>query len=42
MANVTKKNIPTPPEEYTAILKRAWDKAWLPIMHELVQELKQI
>ena len=40
MINVTKTSLP-PFEEYTAILKRAWDKAWLTNNGELVQELEQ-
>ncbi len=37
--NVTKTYLP-PFEEYTAILKRAWDKGWLTNNGELVQELE--
>ena len=40
MINVTKTYLP-PFEEYTAILKRAWDKAWITNNGELVQELEQ-
>lgn len=40
MINVTKTFLP-PFEEYTAILKRAWDKAWITNNGELVQELEQ-
>lgn len=39
MINVTKTYLP-PFEEYTAILKRAWDKAWITNNGELVQELE--
>ena len=39
MINVTKTYLP-PFEEYTAQLKRAWDKAWLTNNGELVQELE--
>lgn len=39
MINVTKTYLP-PFEEYTAILKRAWDKTWLTNNGELVQELE--
>ncbi|MEO8414440.1 MAG: DegT/DnrJ/EryC1/StrS family aminotransferase [Ginsengibacter sp.] len=39
MINVTKTFLP-PFEEYTAILKRAWDKAWITNNGELVQELE--
>lgn len=39
MVNVTKTYLP-PFEEYTAILKRAWDKAWITNNGELVQELE--
>ena len=39
MINVTKTFLP-PFEEYTATLKRAWDKAWLTNNGELVQELE--
>lgn len=40
MINVTKTYLP-PFEEYTAILKRAWDKGWITNNGELVQELEQ-
>src|SRR5665213_639714 len=40
MINVTKTYLP-PFEEYTAILKRAWDKAWITNNGELVQELEE-
>ena len=40
MINVTKTFLP-PFEEYTAILKRAWDNAWITNNGELVQELEQ-
>ena len=40
MINVTKTFLP-PFEEYTAILKRAWDKSWITNNGELVQELEQ-
>lgn len=40
MINVTKTFLP-PFEEYAAILKRAWDKAWITNNGELVQELEQ-
>jgi len=40
MINVTKTFLP-PFEEYTAMLKRAWDKAWITNNGELVQELEQ-
>lgn len=40
MINVTKTFLP-PFEEYTAILKRAWDKAWITNNGELVVELEQ-
>lgn len=40
MINVTKTYLP-PFEEYTAILKRAWDKGWVTNHGELVQELEQ-
>lgn len=40
MINVTKTFLP-PFEEYTAILKRAWDKAWLTNNGELLLELEQ-
>lgn len=40
MINVTKTFLP-PFEEYTAILKRAWDKAWLTNRGELVLELEE-
>lgn len=39
MINVTKTYLP-PFDEYTAILKRAWDKAWITNNGELVQELE--
>lgn len=39
MINVTKTFLP-PFEEYTATLKRAWDKAWITNNGELVQELE--
>lgn len=39
MINVTKTFLP-PFEEYTAMLKRAWDKAWITNNGELVQELE--
>lgn len=39
MINVTKTFLP-PLEEYTKILKRAWDNAWLTNRGELVQELE--
>lgn len=38
--NVTKTFLP-PIEEYTSILKRAWDKAWITNNGELSQELEQ-
>jgi dTDP-4-amino-4,6-dideoxygalactose transaminase len=40
MINVTKTYLP-PFEEYTAILKRAWDKGWITNNGELVQELEK-
>lgn len=40
MINVTKTFLPDI-EEYTAILKRAWDKGWITNNGELVQELEQ-
>lgn len=40
MINVTKTYLP-PFEEYSAILKRAWDKSWITNNGELVQELEQ-
>lgn len=40
MINVTKTFLP-PLEEYTAMLKRAWDKSWITNNGELVQELEQ-
>lgn len=40
MINVTKTYLP-PFEEYTAVLKRAWDKAWITNNGELVQELEE-
>jgi dTDP-4-amino-4,6-dideoxygalactose transaminase len=39
MINVTKTFLP-PLEEYTTLLKRAWDKAWLTNNGELLQELE--
>ncbi|MFN6373758.1 MAG: DegT/DnrJ/EryC1/StrS family aminotransferase [Chitinophagia bacterium] len=39
MINVTKTYLP-PFEEYTAVLKRAWDKAWITNNGELVLELE--
>lgn len=39
MINVTKTYLP-PFEEYTAILKRAWDTGWITNNGELVQELE--
>ena len=39
MINVTKTYLP-PFEEYSAILKRAWDNAWITNNGELVQELE--
>jgi dTDP-4-amino-4,6-dideoxygalactose transaminase len=39
MINVTKTYLP-PFEAYTAVLKRAWDKAWITNNGELVQELE--
>lgn len=39
MINVTKTFLP-PFEEYTNLLKRAWDKAWITNNGELVQELE--
>jgi len=39
MINVTKTFLP-PIEEYTAILKRSWDKAWLTNNGELLRELE--
>ena len=39
MINVTKTYLP-PFEEYSAILKRAWDKGWITNNGELVQELE--
>ena len=39
MINVTKTYLP-PFEEYTAVLKRAWEKAWITNNGELVQELE--
>jgi dTDP-4-amino-4,6-dideoxygalactose transaminase len=39
MINVTKTYLP-PFEEYTGILKRAWDKGWITNNGELVQELE--
>lgn len=40
MINVTKTFLP-PFEEYTAILKRAWNKGWITNNGDLVQELEQ-
>jgi dTDP-4-amino-4,6-dideoxygalactose transaminase len=40
MLNVTESFLP-PFEEYSAILRRAWDKKWLTNNGELVQELEQ-
>jgi len=40
MINVTKTFLP-PIEEYTALLKRSWDKAWMTNNGELLQELEQ-
>jgi dTDP-4-amino-4,6-dideoxygalactose transaminase len=40
MINVTKTFLP-PLDEYTAYLKRAWDKAWLTNNGELLRELEQ-
>lgn len=40
MINVTKTFLP-PFEEYTTLLKRAWDKAWITNNGELVRELEQ-
>ncbi len=40
MINVTKTFLP-PFEEYTAMLKRAWDKSWITNNGELVIELEQ-
>jgi dTDP-4-amino-4,6-dideoxygalactose transaminase len=40
MINVTKTYLP-PFEEYTAVLKRAWDKTWITNNGELVQELEE-
>jgi dTDP-4-amino-4,6-dideoxygalactose transaminase len=40
MINVTKTFLP-PFEEYTAILKRAWDKTWITNNGELLLELEQ-
>lgn len=40
MINVTKTFLP-PFEEYTAQVKRAWDKSWITNNGELVQELEQ-
>src|SRR5690349_16287523 len=40
MINVTKTFLP-PFEEYTSVLKRAWDKAWLTNNGELLQELEE-
>jgi dTDP-4-amino-4,6-dideoxygalactose transaminase len=39
MINVTKTFLP-PFDEYTAVLKRAWDKGWITNNGELVQELE--
>ena len=40
MINVTKTYLP-PFEDYTSILKRAWDKGWITNNGELVQEIEQ-
>ena len=40
MINVTKTYLP-PLEEYTSILKRAWDKGWITNRGELVEELEE-
>lgn len=40
MINVTKTYLP-PFEEYTAVLKRSWDKGWITNNGELVLELEQ-
>lgn len=40
MINVTKTFLP-PFDEYTSILKRAWDKSWITNNGELVQELEK-
>lgn len=40
LINVTKTYLP-PFEQYTAILKRAWDKEWITNNGELVRELEQ-
>jgi len=40
MINVTKTFLP-PIEEYTSLLKRAWDKAWMTNNGELLRELEQ-
>lgn len=40
MINVTRTFLP-PIEEYTALLKRSWDKAWLTNNGELLKELEQ-
>lgn len=40
MINVTKTFLP-PFEEYTAVLKRAWDNGWITNNGELVKELEQ-
>ena len=40
MINVTKTYLPSI-EEYTSVLKRAWDKNWITNNGELVQELEQ-
>ena len=40
MINVTKTYLP-PFSEYSDILKRAWDKAWITNNGELVQELEE-
>lgn len=40
MINVTKTYLPSF-DEYTAILRRAWDKSWITNNGELVQELEQ-
>jgi dTDP-4-amino-4,6-dideoxygalactose transaminase len=39
LINVTKTYLP-PFDEYTSVLKRAWDKAWITNNGELVQELE--
>jgi len=40
MINVTKTFLP-PFEDYTAVLKRAWDKGWITNRGELVKELEE-